>query len=138
MKRLTILLDRSRNFGLEMQKLLLLIVVLALAPTPALAQRDSVKVQIGEGETCPVGWSTVDRAWTKLAKIYYVLPAGPLVAAHRKTTIGDRRGTIEFLVTQAFVTRVWPTEILQQAAYASGRLRSEPATSGTVRTCTLS
>ena len=32
-----------------MEKLLLLLVVLALAPAPALAQRDSVKVQLGEG-----------------------------------------------------------------------------------------
>ena len=116
-------------------KLIMLLIVLSLAP--ALAQRDSVKVQVDEGETCPTGWSTVDRAWTKPAKIYYVLPAGPLVAAHRKTTIGDRRGTVEFQVTSAFVTRVWPTEILREAAYASGRLRSEPATSGSVRTCTL-
>ena len=116
-------------------KLIMLLIVLSLAP--ALAQRDSVQVQIGEGETCPVGWTTTDRAWTKAARIYYVLPAGALVTAYRKTTIGDRRGTIEFLVTQAFVTRVWPTEILQQAAYASGRLRSEPATSGSVRKCTL-
>ena len=120
-----------------MKKLLLLLVILSLAPAPALAQRDSVQVQIGEGETCPVGWTTTDRAWTKAARIYYVLPAGALVTAYRKTTLGDRRGTIEFQVTSEFVTAVWPTLTEQTAAYASGRLRSEAATSGTVRTCSL-
>ena len=116
-----------------MEKLLLLLVVLALAPAPALAQRDSVKVQLGEGETtCPTGWTAVDRTWTKPARIYFVLPES-LVAAYRRT--GGTPDNIQ--VTQAFVTAVWPTDVLEEAAYASGRLRSEPATSGTVRTCTL-
>ena len=117
-----------------MKKLLLLIFILALAP--ALAQSNSVKVQLGEGETCPTGWTTVDRTWTKPARILYVLPE-TLVAAYRRTAIGDRRGTIEFQVTSAFVESVWPTLTEQTAAYASGRLRSEPATSGPVRVCSL-
>ena len=136
-KLLLLIVVLGRGSGITSLSRITMYCLLAMAPTPALAQADVVKVQIGEGETCPVGWTTTDRAWTKPAKIYYVLPAGPLVAAHRKTTLGDRRGTIEFQVTSAFVTRVWPTEILQQAAYASGRLRSEPATSGSVRRCTL-
>ena len=48
-------------------KLIMLLIVLSLAP--ALAQRDSVKVQLGEGETtCPTGWTAVDRTWTKPAR----------------------------------------------------------------------
>ena len=116
-----------------MKRLLLLTVVLALAPTSALAQRDSVTVQVAPGETCPVGWASVDTPSTQAARIYYVLPDA-LAVAYQRTHI---RGTPEFQVTQAFVTAVWPTLTQQQAAYASGRLRSEPATSGTVRSCTL-
>ena len=116
-----------------MKKLLLLIVVLALAPAPLHAQQDSVTVEIGPAETCPSGWTSTDRAWTKPARIYFVLPDA-LVVAYQRTHI---RSTPEFEVTQAFVTSVWPTLTEQQAAYASGRLRSEPATSGSVRNCTL-
>ena len=115
-------------------KHLLIVVMLAVAPAPALAQSDSVAVQIGPGETCPVGWTTVDLPWTKPARIFYVLPDA-LVAAYRRTHI--RGWSPELQVTQAFVTAVWPTLTEQQAAYASGRLRSEPATSGSVRNCTL-
>ena len=117
-----------------MKKLITMIVVLALAPAPALAQSDSVTVQVDSGETCPSGWTTVDLPWTKPARIFYVLPDA-LVAAYRRTHI--RGWSRELQVTQAFVTAVWPTLTEQQAAYASGRLRSEPATSGSVRNCTL-
>ena len=118
-----------------MKKLLLLLIILALAPAPALAQRDVVTVEVDPGETCPLGWDTTNTAWTKPAKIFYVLPPA-LVTASRSTNrwLYD---TVEFEVTQTFVTALWPTLTEQQAAYASGRLRSEPATSGSVRTCRI-
>ena len=117
-----------------MKQLLIVMLLFAAASIPALAQSNSVKVQLGEGETCPTGWTTVDRTWTKPVRIYFVLPAS-LVAAYRRTYIG--RGTPDIQVTQAFVTAVWPTDVLEEAAFADGRLRSEPATSGSVRACTL-
>ena len=117
-----------------MKKLLLLVVFLALVPAPAIAQTDSVSVEVEPGEACPSGWATVDRAWTKAERIFYVLPTA-LALAFQRTHIGS--GPAEFQVTQTFVAAVWPTLALQTAAYASGRLRAEPATSGTVRTCTL-
>ena len=46
-------------------------------------------------------------------------------------------GTPEFEVTAAFVAAIWPTDLLREAAYTSGRLRAQPSESGTVRTCTL-
>ena len=117
-----------------MKKLLLVLVVLALAPAPALAQVDVVSVQVADGEVCPVGWTTGDQAWTKPARIFYVLPDA-LVAAYRRTHI--RAGSPEFQVTPAFVSAVFPTDQLREAAFTAGRLRSEPATSGSVRTCSL-
>lgn len=119
-----------------MRKLLLLValsLVASLAPGPLHAQQDRVTVQVAPGETCPVGWTTTNTAWTKAERIYYVLPP-ELADDYRRTHI---RGTPEFRVSQAFVTRVWPTLTQQQAAYAAGSLRSEPATSGTSRTCTI-
>ena len=115
-------------------KKLLLLIILALAPAPALAQRDSVTVEVDPGETCPLGWDTTNTAWTKPAKIFYVLPPA-LVTASRSTNrwLYD---TVEFEVTQAFVDAVWPTPAEQTAAYTSGELRAAPATSGTTRTCT--
>ena len=117
-----------------MKKLLLLIVILALAPAPALAQSNSVSVEVDSGETCPSGWSTVDRSWSRPAKVFYVLPAS-LVAAYQLTHIGS--GTPEFQVSPAFVIAVFPTDQLREAAYSSGLLRAQPAESGTVRRCTL-
>ena len=116
-----------------MKKRLLLIVFLALVPAPALAQRDSVEVEVPSGETCPSGWSSVDRAWTRPAKMFYVLPAA-LTAAYALTHVG---GVPEFQVSLAFVIAVFPTALLREAAFTAGRLRAEPATSGTVRTCSL-
>ena len=117
-----------------MRNLLIVVLALALAPAPALAQVDVVDVQIAPGETCPAGWTTTDRAWTKPARTFYRLPAS-LVAAFQRTTIGS--GPAEFQVTPAFVAAVFPTDQLREAAYAAGRLRAEPATSGSVRTCSL-
>ena len=115
---------------------ILLLIALALAlQAPALAQRDGVTVRVLNSETCPSGWTTVDTPFTKAARIFYVLPAA-LVDAYRRTHIG-RYDTVEFEVTQTFVTSIWPTPTQQQAAYSSGRLRAEPATSGTVRKCTI-
>ena len=116
-----------------MKQLRIVMLLFAAASIPAGAQTDSVTVEIDPVETCPTGWATVDTSWTKPALIFYTLPAS-LFDAYRQTHI---RGTPEFQVTQTFVTAVWPTLTEQQAAYASGRLRSEPAASGTVRTCTL-
>ena len=62
-------------------KHLLIVLVFAVSPAAAYAQADVVRVQIDSGETYPSGWSTVDQAWTRPARIFYVLPAS-LVAAH--------------------------------------------------------
>ena len=113
-------------------KKLLLLIILALAP--ALAQTDSVTVEIDPIETCPTGWATVDTAWSLAARIYYAVP-DELIAAYRRARIGY--GTGEFRVTQAFVDAVYPTATQQTAAFDSGKLRSEPAASGTVRSCTI-
>ena len=112
----------------------LLIVVLLAVAASMYAQENVVKVLIGEGETCPAGWTTTDRSWTRPEKVFYVLPAS-LVAAFQRTTIGS--GPAEYQVTPAFVAAVFPTDAQRQAAYTSGRLRSEPAESGIARTCTL-
>ena len=116
-----------------MKKLLLLIVVLALAPAPLHAQQDSVTVEIGPAETCPVGWTTTDRAWTRPARMFYLVPAA-LTAAYALTHVG---GVPEFQVSLAFVISVFPTAQLREAAFTAGRLRAEPAASGIVRTCTI-
>ena len=116
-----------------MRNLLIVVLALVLALAPAFAQSDSVTVQVDSGETCPSGWTTVDRAWTRPARMFYVLPAA-LTAAYALTHVG---WAPEFRVTLAFVLAVFPTAQLREAAFAAGRLRAEPATSGSVRTCSL-
>ena len=113
--------------------LIVVMLVFAVAPAPLHAQQDSVTVEIGPAETCPVGWTTTDRAWTRPAKMFYRLPDS-LVAAYALTHVG---GVPEFQVSLAFVLAVFPTAQLREAAFAAGRLRAEPATSGSVRNCTL-
>ena len=118
-----------------MKQLLIVMLLFAAASIPAGAQVDVVEVRVDEGDPCPTGWTTVDRSWTQPAKIFYVLPAAQVTAwrhIHRW-----QYDTVEFEVTQTFVESVWPTPTQQEAAYASGRLRAQPAESGTVRTCTL-
>ena len=115
-----------------MKKLLLIALALALQ-APALAQRDSVTVEIEPTDTCPTGWTQADRAVTKPARYFYVLPT-ELHAAFFNTHIG---GLAEFLVSQSFVDTLWPTDAQQAAAVVAGQLRAEPATSGSVRTCSL-
>ena len=119
-------------------RLLLLLIVLSLlvATVPTHAQDDVVTVEVEPTETCPSGWATVDTAWTKPARTFYTLPA-TLVDGYRRTHIGRIPATVEISVSQAFVDTVWPTLTQRQAAYTSGQLRDEPATSGTVRNCTL-
>ena len=113
--------------------LIVVMLVFAVAPATAYAQVDIVNVEIGAGETCPVGWTSTDRAWTRPAKMFYRLPDS-LVAAYALTHVG---GVPEFRVTLAFVVAAFPTAQLREAAFAAGRLRAEPATSGSVRNCTL-
>ena len=120
-----------------MKKLLLIALsVVSAASAPMNAQENSVRVEVAAGEVCPTGWATVDTPWTKAARIYYVLPSS-LVVAFNCTHVGHTDSTVEFLVTQAFVTSIWPTPTQEQAAYSSGRLRAESATSGNARTCTI-
>ena len=119
-----------------MRKLLIVMLVSAAVSIPAAlySQVSVVQVEIGAGEICPSGWTTVDRSWSRPEKVFYVLPAS-LVAAYQLTHI--RGWSPEFQVTPAFVSAVFPTDQLREAAFTSGRLRSAPATSGTVRTCSL-
>lgn len=118
-----------------MRHLLLVLALAAAAVIATHAQVDVVTVEVDSGQTCPAGWTTVDEAWTQPAKINYVLPEAQVTAWRH--IYRWQYDTVEFQVTQTFVDAVWPTPTQQQAAYANGRLRSEPATSGTVTTCSL-
>ena len=118
-----------------MKNLLLLLTLFVVSTVATIqAQRDSVSVEIDPGEVCPTGWATVDATVAHAERIFYVLPSS-LVDAFHDTHIGG--GFAEFLVSDAFVAAVFPTADQQQAAYTSGRLRAESATSGSTRTCTL-
>ena len=116
-------------------KKLLLVVVLALIPAPVLAQGDSRGRSRSVRERhAQVGWTSTDRAWTKPARTFFILPDS-LVAAYHLTHIGS--GPAEFQVTEEFIVATFPTDQLREAAFTAGRLRAEPATSGSVRTCTI-
>ena len=119
-----------------MKMLVMLLIFAASIAAPAHAQVDTVEVEIDSGGTCPAGWTAVDRAWSRAARIYFTLP-DELVDAWRRAVIGSGSSPVEFLVSQRFVDAVYPTPGEQQTAFDSGVLRSEPAASGSVRTCTL-
>jgi hypothetical protein len=120
-----------------MKVLLLIVLSVVFASAPSFAQQDSVSVQIGDGETCPSGWTQTDPAWTSAARYYFVLPTA-LVDDFRRTHAGHYSTPIEILVSLAFVHSIWPTDTQKAAAIVAGQLRAELAASGTTRTCSLS
>ena len=113
----------------------LFIALFFVASVVTLAQRDGLTITVSPGASCPSGWTTANQTSTTPAKIFYVLPDALATASRpHERWLFD---TVEILVTPTFVDSAFPTTALRNAAYASGRLRAEAASTVTARTCSL-